>query len=80
MDDATWLRGAIAQVLQIEATDISTTTRLVEDLDADSVDLIEIANIAESEFDITIDEANLYDVNTVGELAALIERVRSGDS
>lgn len=71
-----WVLDRTAQVLECDRGEFSESSRWVEDLDADSVDLIEIANGAEAEYDIVLDEADLYDVSTVGELVALIDRVR----
>ncbi|MEZ5142157.1 MAG: acyl carrier protein [Acidimicrobiales bacterium] len=44
------------------------------DLDADSIDLIEVVNRVERDFGIQIEEQQLYDVETVGQFVDLIDR------
>lgn len=50
------VREIIADVLTIEVKDVKDNSRLVEDLDADSIDAVEIALAIEQETDIEIDD------------------------
>ena len=74
----TGLEMAQAAVLEIlpEAGALSPATHLADDLKADSVDLIEIIACVERDLDMTIDEELIYEVETVGDLGALIDRLR----
>jgi acyl carrier protein len=70
---------ASAAVLEIlpEAGALAPTTHLAEDLKADSVDLIEIVACVERDLDMTIDEDLIYDIETVGDLGELIDKLRA---
>lgn len=73
-----WVVAKTAEVLELDEAEVTSDSRWLEDLEADSVDLIEVANAAEAEFDVVLDEADLYDVTTVGQLADLVDRIRAG--
>ena len=68
-----WVCERFAEVLEIDPAAISRESRFADDLDADSIDLIEVVNKAETERGITIAEEQLYDLETVGELVALLD-------
>lgn len=69
----TWVCERFAEVLEIDPAEITPQSRFADDLDADSIDLIEVINKAEQERGITIAEEQLYDLETVGELVALLD-------
>jgi acyl carrier protein len=69
-----WLRGQLVEVLEVEPDEVQEDTDLAEDLDADSIDLIEVINNLERETKITIEEEELYDIATVGQLLDIVER------
>ena len=48
------LQNIIAEVLNVEADEITLNTTFVDDLGADSVDLVELVMAMEEEFDIEI--------------------------
>lgn len=54
-------------------TPISLATRLSEDLDIDSARLVDIVLDVEAKFEVTIDDASLPKLQTVGELVDLID-------
>lgn len=68
-----WLREQFVEVLEIDAGDVTLETDFA-DLDADSIDLIEVVNAAERSFGLEIEEQKLYDLETVGQLVDLLER------
>ena len=53
-------------VLSVEASQVTREASFADDLDADSLDLVELVMALEEEFDVTIDEAELQGVTTVG--------------
>ena len=61
----------------MDEADLKPETRLDEDVECDSIDLIEVLNTAEDEFGIEIDEELLYDVVTIGQLAKIIDAERN---
>lgn len=78
MSDATfeWVRSRFAEVLEVEPVEVQPDSRFADDLDADSIDLIEVVNGAEKEFGVVVEEHELYDLETVQELVDLLERSR----
>ena len=77
-DTFTWVCSRFADVLEIDAAEITRESRFADDLDADSIDLIEVVNSAEGALGVTIAEEELYDLETVGELVAIIDDLRAG--
>lgn len=61
------------EVLSVEAEQITLEARFDEDLDADSLDIVELVMALEEEFDITIEETELEGVTTVGGAYKLLE-------
>lgn len=77
MPDATfdWVRDRLAEVLELDQQEIGRSSRFADDLDADSIDLIEVVNGAEQKFGVSIPEERLYDLETVGQLADLLSEI-----
>lgn len=67
-----WLQGRFVAVLEVAPDEVTMDTDFAE-LDADSIDLIEIINAAESKFGIEIEEQKLYDLETVGQIVDLLD-------
>ena len=62
------LQDLIAEQFAIDADEISMDSSFVDDLGADSVDLVELVMAMEEEFDIgEIDEEDLSGLKTVGD-------------
>ena len=62
------MQDLIAEQFAIDADEISMESSFVDDLGADSVDLVELVMAMEEEFDIgEIDEENLTSLKTVGD-------------
>lgn len=60
------------EILNVQADQVTTTARFGDDLDADSLDLVELVMALEEEFDISVDESELEDVETVGQALDLV--------
>jgi len=54
------------EVLSVEADKVTKEANFADDLDADSLDLVELVMALEEEFDVSVDEAELEGVVTVG--------------
>ncbi|MHB8295132.1 MAG: acyl carrier protein [Acidimicrobiales bacterium] len=52
--------------MKVEPEKVTMTARFEEDLDADSLDLVELVMALEEAFDITVDESELEGVETIG--------------
>jgi acyl carrier protein len=73
-DDATFdkFRTCAVEVLQVPADKVTPEARFGDDLDADSLDLVELVMALEETFDITVDESELEGIETVGQAYDLI--------
>ena len=72
-----WVIRKLSEILELDEAKITVDSRFDEDIECDSIDLIEVINAAEDEFGVSVEEEVLYDVSTVGELAAVIQARRS---
>jgi len=73
-DDATFekFKGCAVEVLQVDPAAIVLTASFADDLDADSLDLVELVMALEEAFDITVEEDELDGVETVGQAYQLV--------
>ncbi|MBE5957835.1 MAG: acyl carrier protein [Lachnospiraceae bacterium] len=65
---------SIAEVLEIEESEITRDSLFVEDLGADSLDIMEIIINLEDEFNIKIPVETAAEIKTVGDAADKIEK------
>ena len=74
MTDATYdkFRACAVEVLQVPEDKVVPTARFGDDLDADSLDLVELVMALEEAFDITVEESELEGIETVGQAYDLI--------
>jgi acyl carrier protein len=66
------LREVAVEVLSVESDAVTEEARFKEDLDADSLDLVELVMGLEERFDISVPEEDLEDVATVGQAVDLV--------
>jgi acyl carrier protein len=59
-------------VLQVEPAKVTPEASFADDLDADSLDLVELVMALEEQFDITVDESELEGVKTVAQAFGLV--------
>lgn len=59
-------------LLSVDAGKVTREARFKEDLEADSLDLVELVMALEEEFDVTVPEQEVNDIKTVGEAFDLI--------
>ncbi|MDQ2726567.1 MAG: acyl carrier protein [Acidimicrobiales bacterium] len=64
------------EVLQVDADKVVPEARFDKDLDADSLDLVELVMALEEKFDISVDESELEGVETVQQAFDLINSKR----
>jgi acyl carrier protein len=60
------VKEAAVEVLGVEADVVTEDARFKEDLDADSLDLVELVMALEERFDISVPEEDLDGVTTIG--------------
>ena len=67
------LQKIIAEVLNVDAQEVTMDTTFVEDLGADSLDVFQIIMGIEEEFDIEIPDSDAEKVVTVGDVVEYIK-------
>jgi acyl carrier protein len=67
-----WVRGVLRREFQFRDEELLPTTRLLEDLDLDSIDAIDIAVRMEEELDVEIEESDLKGLRTLGDVVELV--------
>ncbi len=74
MSDANFERftKCAVEVLAVDASKITLEARFGDDLDADSLDLVELVMALEEEFDVSVEESELEGIETVGGAYAMI--------
>ena len=60
------------EVLQVHADKVTREARFAEDLDADSLDLVELVMALEETFDVSVDETELEGIETIGQAFDMI--------
>lgn len=68
------VKQIIAGKMSIPEDEITVDTKLKEDLQADSLDMVELVMAAEEEFGVEIEEDAVRDFVTVGDVVAYIEK------
>ncbi|MFN8038165.1 MAG: acyl carrier protein [Acidimicrobiales bacterium] len=70
------VKARALEVLDVEPDLITPEAGLADTLGADSVHLLEIAGQLEAQFGVELEDRELYDVVTIGELVDLVARKR----
>jgi len=65
-------RECAVEVLQVPAEKITKEASFADDLEADSLDLVELVMSLEETFDISVDENELEDIQTIGQAFDLV--------
>ena len=68
------VKKALAEQLMLDEAAIKTESRLVEDLGADSLDLVQLLILLEKEYSVTFEEEEIKDVKTVGDIIGFLEK------
>ena len=67
------IRDALATQFEIDAEEITRDTDIMNDLGADSLDLVELIMTLEDEYGVSVTDESVYEHKTVGEIADFIE-------
>ena len=65
-------RKCAVDVLSVEADQVTMEASFADDLDADSLDLVELVMALEEEFGVSVEEEELEDITTIGGAFELI--------
>ena len=66
------IRDVAVEVLSVEPETVTEAARFKEDLEADSLDLVELVMGLEERFDIEVPEDDLEGVTTIGQAVDLV--------
>lgn len=67
------IQNILAEQLEVPADSITAETNIVEDLGADSLDVVELIMSVEDEFGISVSDEDAAELTTVGKLVEYIE-------
>ena len=67
------IKGIIADQLGLDASEITMESSFVDDLGADSLDIVELIMALEEEFDIEFPDEDAEKVSTVGDVVEYIK-------
>lgn len=68
------IKAEAMTILDVDAALVTMDAKLNETLDADSVDLIEIAGVLEQRYGVVLEDHELHDLVTVADFVALVRR------
>uniref|UniRef100_A0A7C4LKF0 Acyl carrier protein n=1 Tax=Schlesneria paludicola TaxID=360056 RepID=A0A7C4LKF0_9PLAN len=77
-DIETKVKGIVSEQLNVPKEDIRFDSKFVDDLKADSLDVVELVMEFEEEFEITIPDEDYEKIQTVGDAVKYITRKLSG--
>ncbi len=63
----------VAEFLDLEVSEVTLDSDLREDLNADSLDFVELVMELEEEFEFEADEDKMQEIKTVGDIVKFIE-------
>lgn len=67
------IRNCIVRVLSVEEDKVTSDASFSDDLDADSLDLVELVMEIEEEFGVSVEEEELENITTVGAVVDMIK-------
>ena len=68
------IRAILCQQLDVEEDSITMESNIIEDLNADSLDLVDLLMSLEDEFDVEVPDEDVENIKTVGDLVKYIEQ------
>ena len=68
------LLAILAEQLDMEASELTDDKSFADDLDMDSLDMVEMTVELEQELGVSFEQEQLAEIKTIGDLVALIEK------
>lgn len=68
------VRSVIVEQLSVDEADVTEDASFIDDLGADSLDIVELVMALEEEFGISIPDEEAENIKTVGDAIAYIEK------
>ena len=69
------IQEMLAEALNVSAEKVTADAKIVEDLGADSLDVVELLSRLEEEYGVTIPDEDVESLVTVGDVATEIEKL-----
>lgn len=70
------VKNAIAQQFELDPETITAETNLIDDLGADSLDVVELIMSLEDEYGVTISDEDAAELYTVGRICEYLENMQ----
>ena len=70
------VRKIIFDQLNVEPSEVQMDSSIVDDLNADSLDIVELVMAVENEFDVTIADEEAEKIKTVGQIVNYIDNYK----
>lgn len=80
MEDSARIKNILADYFKVPVETLSESTTLGQDLDADSLDMIELSMAVEDEFHIKIDDDELGKIKTIADVINLMKGLKGNGS
>lgn len=68
------IKNLIAEQLYIDASEINEDSKFVDDLGADSLDIVQMLIAMEKEFGVSFEDEEITEIKTVRDAVSLIEK------
>ena len=76
-DIQTDLASIVEEVAGVDAADVQPDKSFVDDLDVDSLSMVEVVVAAEEKFDVKIPDDQVKNLKTVGDAVTFIEKAQA---
>ncbi|NLA10830.1 MAG: acyl carrier protein [Firmicutes bacterium] len=73
MDVEDKVKAIVSEQLEVSLDSLTTETTF-EEIDADSLDIVELVMALEEEFDLEISDQEIEDIQTLGDIISFIEK------
>lgn len=67
------IKSIISEQLEVEEEEIKLESELIEDLGADSLDIVDLVMSIEDEFEVEVPDEAIESIKTVGDIVKFIE-------
>ncbi|EFI42474.1 acyl carrier protein [Peptoniphilus sp. oral taxon 386] len=74
MNNLDKIKNIVAENLGCSVEELDENTNLIEDLKADSLDIVELTMAIEEEFGISIKDEDIEKINTIGNILEYVEK------
>ena len=71
------IRDIIVDQLDASADDVTAEASIIDDLGADSLDVVDLISSVDDEFDVEIPDEEVENIKTVGDIVSYIESATS---